>query len=186
MSKKLELKNMNFGEKIRKLRLSKGLTQEEVAVRGDLARSFISQIETDKTSPTLENLGRILKAVGSDYKSFFSDHKPQRIVYRNADRVPMYDEPNGISSELLMDAVENKKIDAIITEMKPNSATIEEDYHEGDEFGYILLGNIELILDGKSYKLSKNDCFYFKADKKHMVINSDPKRSARVLWIKID
>lgn len=176
---------MTAGEKIRKMRMSLGLTQEEVALRADLARSFISQVETDKTSPTVDNLERILKAVGSDLKSFFSDYKHEKIVYQKSERVPVYDEPSGIKSQLLMDAVEHKKIDAIMVELKPGACTDEEDYHSGDEFGYVLSGSVELVLDGMVYQIQKEDCFYYIADKKHCIRNTGVK-TARILWIKID
>jgi len=176
---------MTPGEKIRKLRMSLGLTQEEVALRADLARSFISQVETDKTSPTVDNLERILKAVGSNLQSFFSDYKHEKIVYRKDERVPVYDEPRGIKSQLLMDAVEHKKVDAIITTLKAGARTDEEDYHSGDEFGYIISGNVVLVLDGENYELNKEDCFYYKADKKHFIMNNSMKM-AKILWIKID
>jgi len=177
---------MELGKKIRKLRLSLGLTQEDVAARADLARSFISQVETDKTSPTLENLERILKAVGSDLNSFFSEKKVQKIVYKKDERVPVYDEPSGIVSQMLMNEVENKGIDAILVSLDPQSETDLEDFHEGDEFGFLIEGTLTLFLDEKPYWIEQGDCFYYKADKRHMIRNSSKKEDAKLLWIKID
>jgi transcriptional regulator with XRE-family HTH domain len=177
---------MQFGNKIRKLRLSLGLTQEDVAARADLARSFISQVETDKTSPTLENMERILKAVGSDLTSFFSEKKMPKIVYSQEERVPVYDEPTGITSQMLMNEVENKGIDAILVSLEPGAETELEDFHEGDEFGYLIDGTITLYLDEKQYKVQQGDCFYYKADKQHKIKNNEKKAKAKLLWIKID
>src|SRR6056297_2650625 len=151
---------MELGNKIRKLRLSLGLTQEDVGARADLARSFISQVETGKTSPTLENLERIIKAVGSDLRSFFSDYKSQKVLYKKDERVPVYDEPEGITSQMLMNEVEDKKIDAFIVVLEPGSETEEEDFHEGDEFGFVFHGELILFLDERSYELNEGDCFY--------------------------
>ncbi len=177
---------MELGNKIRRLRLSLGLTQEDVAARADLARSFISQVETDKTSPTLENLERIIKAVGSDLKSFFSDYKSQKVIFKKDDRVPMYDEPAGISSQMLMNEVEDKKIDAFILTLEPESETELEDFHEGDEFGFILEGKLTLFLDDKKHELEDGDCFYYQADKTHKLTNHSKVERAKLLWIKID
>lgn len=41
---------MNIGNKLRELRMEKGLTQEELADRAELSKGFISQIERDLTS----------------------------------------------------------------------------------------------------------------------------------------
>lgn len=177
---------MTFGEKLRKLRLSAGLTQEDVAIRADLARSFISQIETDKTSPTLDNLGRILTALGTDFRSFFAEMKKERIVYLKDERVPMYDMPDGVTAQMLMDSVEDKKIDPVWVHLKPRAKTEEEDYHEGDEFGYIMQGEVHLILDEETYRLKAGDCFYYQANKRHCLFNPSRKTIATILWIKID
>ncbi len=177
---------MELGNKIRKLRLSLGLTQEEVAARADLARSFISQVETDKTSPTLENLERIIKAVGSDLKTFFSDYKSQKILYKKDERVPVYDEPEGITSQMLMNEVEDKKIDALMVTLKPGAETEAEDFHEGDEFGFVLQGELTLFLDDKPYELNEGDCFYYQADKVHKLKNHSKNAKAQLLWIMID
>lgn len=177
---------MELGNKIRKLRLSLGLTQEEVAARADLARSFISQVETSKTSPTVENLERIIKAVGSDLKSFFSDYKSQKVLYKKEERVPVYDEPQGITSQMLMNEVEDKKIDAFMTILEPDAETEAEDFHEGDEFGFVLEGELTLFLDEKPYALETGDCFYYQADKVHQLKNHRKDKQAKILWIMID
>src|SRR6056297_47478 len=177
---------MELGNKIRRLRLSLGLTQEDVAARADLARSFISQVETGKTSPTLENLERIIKAVGSDLRSFFSDYKSQKVLYKKEERVPVYDEPEGITSQMLMNEVEDKKIDSFIVTLEPGAETEAEDFHEGDEFGFILEGEMTLYLDEKAFEMEEGDCFYYQADKVHKVVNHGKEKRTRLLWIKID
>nr|WP_217671884.1 cupin domain-containing protein [Marinitoga sp. 1138] len=176
---------MKIGEKLKKLRLSRGLTQEELAVRADLTRGFISQLERDLTSPTLESLEMILRALGTNLKEFFSDFEEKKIIYKKSERVPLYDTPDGVKEELLMTDTEVKKIEPMIVELEPQSQTEEEDYHEGSEFGYVLEGNIELWLDNAKYKAKTGDAFYFKSDKKHYIKNASRKKKARVLWIEI-
>jgi len=177
---------VKIGEKLKKLRLSRGLTQEELATRTDLSRSFISQLESDKTSPSIETLERILRALGSDLKQFFSDFEEEKVIFRKEERVPVYDEPEGVNSEILISGVEDKEIDPVLVTLEPGAKTEEEPYHEGDEFGYVLEGKIELYLDGVRYRLKAGDCFYYRADKKHYVRNPDKKRRAVILWIMID
>ena len=45
---------MEIGKKIRELRMRKGLTQEELADRSELSKGFISQLENDVTSPSID------------------------------------------------------------------------------------------------------------------------------------
>ena len=48
---------MNIGEKLKQLRIEKGLTQMDLASRCELSKGFISQLERDLTSPSIE-IGR--------------------------------------------------------------------------------------------------------------------------------
>ena len=45
---------MEIGKKIKNLRLEKGLTQEELGERTDLSKGYISQLERDLSSPSMD------------------------------------------------------------------------------------------------------------------------------------
>lgn len=47
-------KTMEIGEKLRNLRIQKDLTQEELGERTDLSKGYISQLERDLSSPSME------------------------------------------------------------------------------------------------------------------------------------
>lgn len=52
-----------FGEELRKARLRAGLTQEQLAFEAHVDRTYISQLEHDKKSPTVDVLNRICNAL---------------------------------------------------------------------------------------------------------------------------
>ncbi|WP_448374283.1 cupin domain-containing protein [Fervidobacterium sp.] len=172
---------MKLGSKLKRLRLTRGYTQEELADRCDLSRSFISQLESDKVSPSVETLERILRVLGTDLKHFFSDEQ-KKIIFKKDERVPVYDLPKGVSMEILMDAVEDKELDAKIVELEPGAQTDQESYHDGDEFGYVIEGAVDIYIDGKRYRANEGDCFYYSGDCVHYMRNPG-KEKAKVLWI---
>jgi len=53
--------NMEIGEKLRNLRVQKNLTQEELGERTDLTKGYISQLERDLSSPSMETFFTILE-----------------------------------------------------------------------------------------------------------------------------
>ena len=53
-----------IGEEIRKARTDAGLSQEELAFRADLSRNYVSMVELNQNSPTLDTLLRICLALG--------------------------------------------------------------------------------------------------------------------------
>jgi transcriptional regulator with XRE-family HTH domain len=172
---------MKLGSKLKRLRLARGYTQEELADRCDLSRSFISQLESDKVSPSVETLERILRVLGTDLKHFFSDEQ-KKIIFKKDERVPVYDLPKGVNIEILMDAVEDKELDAKIVELEPGAQTEQEGYHDGDEFGYVIEGSVDIYIDGKRYRANEGDCFYYSGDCVHYMRNPG-KEKAKILWI---
>ena len=72
---------VELGEKIKRLRLQHGLTQEELALRCDLSKGFISQLERDLTSPSIATLMDVLECLGSDLRTFFNDEQDEKIFF---------------------------------------------------------------------------------------------------------
>ncbi len=62
---------MKIGRRIKNLRLKKGLTQEELGERTDLTKGYISQIERDLSSPSIETFFDILEVLGCTPREFF-------------------------------------------------------------------------------------------------------------------
>ena len=73
---------MDIGNKIRDMRIEKGLTQEELADRSELTKGFISQIERDLTSPSVDSLLDILEALGTDPSHFFKREENEKITFK--------------------------------------------------------------------------------------------------------
>jgi len=61
----------NFGNKVREERLRLGLSQEELAGRAGVHRTYIGMIERAEKNITLENIEKITKALGLKIKDFF-------------------------------------------------------------------------------------------------------------------
>ena len=64
---------VRFGQTVRRLRLEQKLSQEELAERCDLHRTYISDIELGKRNVSLENIERIVAALGRSLSDFFKE-----------------------------------------------------------------------------------------------------------------
>lgn len=62
---------MKFGEKVRDLRKNQGLSQEELAFKADLHRTYIGMIERAEKNITLVNVGKIANALNVDMNELF-------------------------------------------------------------------------------------------------------------------
>ncbi len=62
-----------FGEKVREERHRRDLSQEELAARAGVHRTYIGMIERAEKNITLENIEKITKALGLKISDFFKD-----------------------------------------------------------------------------------------------------------------
>ena len=70
-----------IGQRIKKFRLEKGITQREFATRASLSKGYISQLEKGLTLPSLPNLKETLDVLGIALSEFFSEKNPLKVVY---------------------------------------------------------------------------------------------------------
>lgn len=173
---------MKIGERLKRLRMINSLTQEELANRADLTKGYISQLENDATSPSIATLKDILDVFGVSMQEFFGDPIGEDVVYGKDARVQPSDEGDAVQVELLVPGAQNREMDPALVTLAPGEEMDEQNFHEGEEFGFVLLGRIQLRLDDKVYTVKKDECFYFTSDKRHAVKNIG-KGPAKILWV---
>ncbi len=171
----------SIGERIRMMRQAKSLTQEELASRASLTKGFISQVERNLTSLSVESLLGILDALDQKASTFFDEAFHEKIVFGVEDRVELEKENVG-SFQILVPAAQNRLMDPALLSLNPGEKTEDEEPHEGEEFGFVVSGTIEVTLGVKTYRVKKGECFYFRASKKHYLANRRKMR-ATVLWV---
>jgi transcriptional regulator with XRE-family HTH domain len=174
---------MKIGPKIKRLRLQRGLTQEELADRCELSKGFISLLERDLTSPSIATLVDVLKCLGTDLPQFFSEKAARKLVFSEADTSVKVDEEGlkGFIRWLVPDAQKNR-MEPILVEIGPGGETNEDDPHEGEEFGYVLSGSIQIVLGDQVSRARKDESFYYEPTAVHKLVNPG-KTAARVLWV---
>lgn len=171
---------MDIGIKIKELRLSCGLTQEELASRCELTKGYISQLENDLTSPSIATLVDILSALGTNLKEFFSDAKDDKVVFQSCDFFEKVTDDNTVV--WIVPNSQKNMMEPIIMTVQPGKTSTEDMPHEGEEFGYVLSGTLTLHIGGKSCTVCSGDSFYYKSDKIHYLENSSD-TEAKLIWV---
>jgi transcriptional regulator with XRE-family HTH domain len=172
---------MKIGERIKNLRELSNLTQEELAERAGLTKGFISQIERDLTSISLDSFLQILGAMDENISDFFRESSAEKIVYRETDRVAI--EKEKIQRfELLVPGSTNRRLEPILLTLRKGQVTPKERPHEGEEFGFVLRGKVILRFGKEALKLKRGECFYLSAEKEHWIQNTSSKEAV-LLWI---
>jgi quercetin dioxygenase-like cupin family protein len=73
-------------------------------------------------------------------------------------------------------------MEPIILTLEESGFYTEDTPHEGEEFGYVLKGTIELKLGNKKYKVKTGESFYFKPNVNHQISNTG-KKLAKIIWV---
>ena len=171
-----------IGTKIRELRIKNGLTQEELANRSELSKGFISQLESEQTSPSIATLVDILECLGTNLRDFFSETVDEKIVFTKEDHFSSEDEALGHNITWIVPNAQKNEMEPILLTLISGGSSDIHDPHEGEEFGYILEGSIFLHLGDNIYKIKKGESFYFESKKEHYIENKN-ERPAKLLWV---
>ncbi len=173
---------MKIGEKIRRLRMAKEMTQEELANRCELTKGFISQVERDLTSPSIATLIDMMECLGTNLKDFFNETVEEKIVFDKEDFFVQENTDLKNTITWIVPNAQKNEMEPILLELLPGGTSQIDAPHEGEEFGYVLQGSVTLHLEQRKYKAKKGECFYYDTEAAHYISN-DGKSIARILWI---
>lgn len=172
---------MVLGDKIKALRLGCELTQEELADRCELTKGYISQLENDLTSPSIATLIDILSALGTNLKEFFAEDDNEEKIVFNKNEFIEKQTPDYVLNWVVPNAQKNT-MEPLHMVLRAEGSTDEDFPHEGEEFGFVLKGEIVLCIGKRKLKVKKGESFYFKPDKVHKIVNNSNK-DAEFIWV---
>lgn len=172
---------MKIGKKIKELRTMYNLTQEELANRLELTKGYISQLENDLTEPSVSTLEDIVLALGTNLSDFFKEEKTEsKLVYKKEDYFTKENE--GFDITWLVTNSQKNEMEPILVTVKPKSQTDVDYPHEGQEFGYVLEGELLLCVDNKIHRVKKGESFYMDSTKNHYLKNVKDK-VCKLIWV---
>ncbi|ANU10414.1 XRE family transcriptional regulator [Planococcus antarcticus DSM 14505] len=162
---------MEIGTKIKRLRLKNGLTQEELGKRTDLSKGFISQLERDMNSPSIETFFTLLEVLGTTPKDFFADDHDVKIVYSTADHMAHIDEIAGYEIEWLIPTSNEKEMEPVYLTLQVKGQFKSFEPSSAETFIYVLEGQLLLKIGIHHYTAAAGDSIYYEASDHHQLIN---------------
>lgn len=167
-----------LGRKLKLLRLRQGLTLEDVAGKAGCSRSMLSKIENGKAFPSLSTLANIALAVGSTPSSLMDSGAGASTgtVFTPASSEPGRRADAGYRFLALAEGRNSKMMDPFIItatrkDVRPHALS-----HPGEEFIYVLEGQMDMRVGKVTYRLSPGDSLYFDAEVEHHLTPLDAVR----------
>ena len=179
----------NLGDKIKTLRKKLGMTQKELAEQVGLTPSFISQLEKNLISPSLDSLLKLSEKLNTQPIYFLMDGESgplQKMVIKPSERhdIHLQDlKTNDVKLQLLVSDVLNRRMEPYLLIMKEGAVINGHFYsHKGDEFAYVMEGELEVEIEGEKQMLRQGDSLYIGSIFPSKWVNVG-KGDAVLLWV---
>ncbi|MGE0715845.1 MAG: cupin domain-containing protein [Alphaproteobacteria bacterium] len=178
-----------IGTRLRHARLTKGITLRRLADQVGCTESFLSKVENDKVRPSLAVLHRIVTALEISVAKLFSEAPAgagpvavMRAGTRPAIRMDPLRRGRGVVLERVVPNALAKLLEANIHHVAAKGSSDGFIQHDGEEFGLVLTGSLDLTVDGITYRVEQGDSFFFDSSLPHGYRNPGD-GEASILWV---
>jgi transcriptional regulator with XRE-family HTH domain len=183
---------LRVGEKIRELREQKGLSLQDMSTRTGYTSALLSQVENHFISPPLGALIKIAKALEVKVGTFFGDEpRESYAIVRKDERkhISRYASKEGVSYGYSYESLgfdkKDRQMEPFLVSLEPATVKSEKlSSHDGEEFIFILEGEMEAILGDHKDVLYPGDCIYYDSAIPHKVQchREIPTKILAVIW----
>ncbi len=168
-----------IGSHLRQLRAKRRLSLAQVAQSVGISVGFLSALERSQMSGSVGTLRKLARFYKTNILDFFDGTGISSRQVRPEQR-KVLEAGSGVRMELL--AWGNTVMEPHLFRVAPEAGSGESYTHEGEEFLYVLRGQLTIMLENEEYRLKAGDSFYFESATPHHWRN--PGRAETwVLWV---
>jgi len=182
----VELKELKeLGHKIRSLRKSRGFTLQDIGDSAGCTKAYISQIEKGVVSPSISVLKRIATALGIKLVDLFlgPGEEDEEVVVKRGEGFKIKYPRGDASLSMLVKNLDGRNMQPLLKRLDPKTGSDGLYAHNGSqEFGYVVSGEFDLMIEDKVYRLRERDSFYFNSNRPHGFINNG-EAPAEIVWV---
>lgn len=167
-----------IGQNIKSKRTEKNITLEELANRAGVTKGLISQIENNRTVPSLPVLFNLIHGLQEDIKTFFDDMHEHftnghvLIIRKGEEKVFEKEPVKGFSyKRILTKSVMAQAVDFVLLELKKGAGRKQMIRTDAFECKYVLKGKIEYEIEKEKFTLEAGDTLFFDGRARHRLRN---------------
>lgn len=168
-----------IGAHLRQLRARRRLSLAQVAKAIGISVGFLSALERSQMSASVSTLRKLARFYKTNILDFFDANGASSRQVRPDER-KVLEAGTGVRMELL--AWGNTVMEPHLFRIAPEAGSGDPYTHEGEEFIYVLRGDLQITADGEDYRLKPGDSFYFESATPHRWKNPG-RKDTWVLWV---
>ena len=173
---------VKVGEKLRNLRKKKGLTLKKLSEKAELSIGYLSNLERDACSPTLENIQKICGILDVSLSELLEENIESRTVIKKNERTVIFEKEGAVCYEYIVFGED--EMEGLCITLEPHTKYDASNWvHNYDEIGLIIEGSMEIRIEKDYHHLNKGDAFYIKAKTNHSLSNDTDARCISY-WVK--
>ena len=159
----------SFGAKMEQLRRTKKMSLEQLADLTGFSRRYLKEIEEGIANPPVSVVIQIAKSLSIDSGSFLSAEEEASEKRR---RESFFKRTQAYSYRTLTPDAEKKHMKAFLVTIDPKQDHRMVEYrHEGEEFAYVLSGEVEVIVGEDRHLLKRDETLHFDSGMAHKLRN---------------
>jgi quercetin dioxygenase-like cupin family protein len=180
-----------IGAVLRAKRQERGMSLRELSRLSSLSVGFLSLVERGRSSLALTSLANVARALGVELSGFFPGAREEVTKQKTPSLPYVHRTGEGgqleiISSQrtytMLTPRMPGLVLEPIFVTVQPGD-TMDEPYaHDGEEFAYVLSGELVFIVDGAEYRLAAGDSIYLRSTVAHAMHN-DTDKPVQAIWV---
>ncbi len=174
-----------LGERIKRKRETLHMQLNDLAKKVGISSSALSQIENAKASPSIVTLKSIADNLHTTVGELIGENEAvtnNPLVQFDKKHFVEKNE-SGTSLYLLSHHGTAKQMDVFLIEFQPGSDSKDiMRTHPGQEFCFVLQGELDIQFQDRKYSLVEKDSFYFNSNRMHSAINNSDKVT-QVVWV---
>jgi transcriptional regulator with XRE-family HTH domain len=162
-----------ISSRIREIRKSQGITLHDLGEKAGVSKGLLSQIENNRTVPSLFVLINIINSLNIDlnefFKGFTSEGNLEPIIVCRKEDYEKFEKEHAIGfsyHRIFTTSIANSTMDIVLLELEPN-ATRPMVTTEAFEYKYMLSGEVEYIFQDKKVQLKEGDSILFDGRQSH-------------------
>lgn len=173
----------DLGGKIRALRHRLHKTLDETATAAGISKPFLSQVERGLATPSLTSLAGIATALGVTLQYFVDTPSEERSVRRAAQlRFFSFADSTDLFARLTNSSVGTQLESILVRLPAGQKEAAEVTTHAGEEFVYVISGELSLTLEGKTFVLNAGDSAHYESTVPHAWANTGEVETTLV-WV---
>jgi transcriptional regulator with XRE-family HTH domain len=170
---------IQISNKIKEIRKQKNITVQELANKAAVSKGLISQIENNRTVPSLPVLMSIVQSLNLDLNEFFKGisaqkSTQQKVIIKSPKEYQTFEKEYAkgfLYHRVFARNIQGTPVDFVLLELKKGSRRNRMIQSESVEFNYMVKGEVEYHVDNKAYVLHEGESMYLDSRVPHKIAN---------------